>query len=89
MSFACLRFDAVKGAMTTALARHVDKLGHGRLALVLEGGYDLDAIEESFAEIVNALRNGGPELPAGPLREAEQRVLSRTKRAQESYWKLP
>ena len=43
-------------AMTTALADHVDELGHGRLALFLEGGYDLEAIEGSVAAVVRALR---------------------------------
>lgn len=43
------------GAMTTALAEHVDEAGHGRLALFLEGGYDLDAIEESVHAMVTAL----------------------------------
>ncbi|UCH28921.1 MAG: histone deacetylase [Myxococcales bacterium] len=43
------------GAMTTALADHVDEAGHGRLALFLEGGYDLHAIEESVHAMVMAL----------------------------------
>ena len=51
------------GAMATALCRHVDDLGHGRLALFLEGGYDLEAIEGSTSEIVNALLGRVRELP--------------------------
>ena len=50
------------GAMTTALCRHVDDLGHGRLALCLEGGYDLEAIEGATSEIVSALLGRGREL---------------------------
>ena len=33
----------------------VDEAGHGRLALFLEGGYDLHAIEESVHAMVTAL----------------------------------
>lgn len=74
------------GAMTTALARHVDGLGHGRLALFLEGGYDLEAIENSVAAMVKALRGEQYELPVGPLRPVEQHALLRTMRAVEDYW---
>jgi len=65
-------------AMTTALARHVDGLGHGRLALLLEGGYDLEAIEDSIAAMLKALRGEELELPTGPLRPVEQQALLRT-----------
>ena len=74
------------GAMTTALARHVDGLGHGRLALFLEGGYDLEAIEDSVAAMVKALRGEEFELPVGALQPVEQRALLRTMRAVENYW---
>jgi acetoin utilization deacetylase AcuC-like enzyme len=43
------------GAMTRALGEHVDEVGHGRLALFLEGGYDLEAIEESVYAMAMAL----------------------------------
>ncbi len=66
------------GAMTTALARHVDRLGHGRLGLFLEGGYDLEAIEHSVAAMLRAILGEEVELPTGPLRPAEQRALQRT-----------
>jgi acetoin utilization deacetylase AcuC-like enzyme len=76
------------GAMTAALTRHVDELGHGRLALFLEGGYDLEAIETSFAQIAKALRDGGPELPTGPIGRAERGMLDRTRRALGIHWPL-
>ncbi|MDH3622493.1 MAG: histone deacetylase [Myxococcales bacterium] len=69
------------GAMTTALARHVDRLGHGRLGLFLEGGYDLEAIEHSVAALLRALRGEELELPTGPLRPVEQQALRRTTEA--------
>ena len=69
------------GAMTTAVARHVDRLGHRRVGLFLEGGYDLEAIEASVAVMLKALRGEEVELPTGPLRPSEQRALERTKEA--------
>ena len=74
------------GAMTTALARHVDRLGHGRLALFLEGGYDLEAIEDSVATTLSALRGQDVALPAGPLRPVERRALSSTVQALNGHW---
>jgi len=69
------------GAMTTALARHVDRLGHGRLGVFLEGGYDLEAIEDSVSAMLKALAGQELELPTGPLRPVEQQALLRTKDA--------
>ena len=76
------------GAMTTALARHVDALGHGRLALFLEGGYDLEAIEGSVASMIDALRGDELELPTGALSPFEERALFRALHAAEDYWEL-
>lgn len=55
------------GAMTTALLDHVDEAGHGRLALFLEGGYDLDAVESSVCAVTKALGGTRYELPVGGL----------------------
>jgi acetoin utilization deacetylase AcuC-like enzyme len=52
------------GAMTSTLVRHVDEAGHGRLALFLEGGYDLEALEESVYAMGSALRGEAYELGA-------------------------
>jgi acetoin utilization deacetylase AcuC-like enzyme len=75
-------------AMTTALARHVEELGHGRLALFLEGGYDLPAIEGSIAAMVEALRGRPIDLPTGPLRPAEERALLRATHAAKGHWAI-
>ncbi len=64
-------------AMTTALVRYVEEVGHGRLALVLEGGYDLSAIEESIGAIASALQGEEVELADGPLSSDEARAVSR------------
>jgi len=76
------------GALTTALARHVDAMGHGRLALFLEGGYDLQAIAESVAAMVTALRGDETDLPSGSLRSSEEAALSRAMRAVDAHWRL-
>jgi len=71
------------GAMTSALVAVSEKLGHGRVALVLEGGYDLHALRESMAMSARAL--GGKHyalsedrVPASGLAaiEATARALS-------------
>ncbi|MBW2211995.1 MAG: histone deacetylase [Deltaproteobacteria bacterium] len=67
------------GAMTSALVRHVEEAGHGRLALFLEGGYDLEAIEESVCAMASALLGEPYELADGPLSAAEARSLGRAK----------
>jgi acetoin utilization deacetylase AcuC-like enzyme len=67
------------GAMTSALVRHVDEAGHGRLALFLEGGYDLEAIEESVYAMAAALRGERYGLAEGALSSGEERSLGRAK----------
>ena len=87
---ASLQLDAATFAsMTTALAQHVDTLGHGRVALFLEGGYDLDAIEASIAAIAQSLHGQSAELPEGPMSQAEERAISSAKQAAQSHWSIP
>lgn len=82
-----LHLDAESyGAMTSALARHVDHAGHGRLALFLEGGYDLEAIEHSCAAMTRALLGEAIPLPAGSLSALEEGAISTALRAARIYW---
>jgi acetoin utilization deacetylase AcuC-like enzyme len=76
------------GALTTALLDHVDAIGHGRLGLFLEGGYDLRAIEDSLETMVRSLRGDSFALPTGTLRGAETNALSIARRAVERHWTL-
>jgi len=76
------------GAMTSALVQHVEDRGHGRLALFLEGGYDLDAIEASFCAMLEALRGKHTELPSRPLKPGVERALTAAKHAAASHWDL-
>lgn len=75
-------------ALTAELVRHVDERGHGRLGLFLEGGYDLQAIEESFRAMVSALRGEEIALPEGSSSEAEVRALSKARREAQRNWSI-
>jgi acetoin utilization deacetylase AcuC-like enzyme len=57
------------GRMTASLQAIADKTARGRLALVLEGGYDLLALREGVREALKALAGSdGPTItPSGPL----------------------
>lgn len=66
------------GAFTTALRRD-----HGRLGILLEGGYDLDALSASLRCVGEALRGKETELAEGALRDVERDAIERTLRAHE------
>ncbi|MBK6812516.1 MAG: histone deacetylase [Sandaracinaceae bacterium] len=73
-----LNLDAATyGAMTSALVDHVEGLRHGRLGLVLEGGYDLRALEDSVAAVTRALGGSGVALPEGRIGPEFERALAR------------
>ena len=52
--------------MTQTLSQLADELCGGRLALCLEGGYDLDALATSVVAVVTALAGGTPRDRLGP-----------------------
>jgi acetoin utilization deacetylase AcuC-like enzyme len=82
-----MRLDAAcYGAMTTALLDHVQRAGHGRLGLVLEGGYDLLALEQSHAAVGHALLGQRFELSEAPPSEAGRWAVERTRHALEAYF---
>ncbi|MEM9074138.1 MAG: histone deacetylase [Myxococcota bacterium] len=64
--------DASYGAFTTALCDRYPRIG-----LVLEGGYDLIALEGSLREVGRALCGQRRELPEGKLSEAGQEAIDR------------
>jgi len=59
------------------------------LGIVLEGGYDLEALTESSQAVANVLLGGElappEEVPLAPEHEA---ALVQITRAQQPYWKL-
>lgn len=64
------------GAFTTALRRD-----HGSIGMLLEGGYDLDALSASLRCVGEALRGKETELAEGALRDVEREAIERTLRA--------
>ena len=79
---------ACYGAMTSALVELVDELGHGRIAFLLEGGYDLAALEDSVGQLGRALLGARTELAQGKLRDVERQAIEATKRALAARWQL-
>ena len=96
--FDCDRRDPLGGmevtgagfaAMARACVALADECTGGRLAAVLEGGYDLDAIVEGVDASLAAMRGAERVPPAatGDARHAE-RVLARVRAAHAPYWRL-
>jgi acetoin utilization deacetylase AcuC-like enzyme len=80
---------ACYGAMTSALLEVADSLGHGRIAFFLEGGYDLQALEASMAQLGLGLTGARRNLPEGRVREVDRAAIEATKRALAVRWQLP
>ncbi|MBZ0253470.1 MAG: histone deacetylase, partial [Candidatus Methylomirabilis sp.] len=77
------------GAMMTILGRIADDHAGGRAVAVLEGGYDLLALERSVARVLLAM--GGEEQPAEGLEgdeESVSAVIQKVKTRIAPYWKL-
>jgi acetoin utilization deacetylase AcuC-like enzyme len=83
----------VSPAGITMLARAcrqiADETAGGRLVAVLEGGYDLAAIDEGVAAVLDVLQGGThtPNLVTGNAGRADA-ILSRARAAQSPYWTL-
>jgi acetoin utilization deacetylase AcuC-like enzyme len=75
-------------AMAGSLVDHVERVGHGRVALLLEGGYDLRALHESVAGSARALLGERIALSEDAAPEAARAAVARTRRALEPYWQL-
>jgi acetoin utilization deacetylase AcuC-like enzyme len=96
--FDCDRRDPLGGmevtpagfaAMARACVDLAEECAGGRIAAVLEGGYDLHAIVEGVDATLAAFR-GGERVPppqTGDARHAE-RVLARVRAAQAPYWRF-
>jgi acetoin utilization deacetylase AcuC-like enzyme len=85
------------GAMTAALRGVAEETCHGRMALVTEGGYDLQALAASIDQTVAALAgpftpSPGPVWPAAvaaPVASTRGRTAAdRVKRAIAPFWKV-
>lgn len=74
------------GAMSGALRSVADDLGHGRLGFILEGGYDLDALEASVASTVRCALDDAPALPEDPIQAGALEAIEATCRAVAAAW---
>jgi acetoin utilization deacetylase AcuC-like enzyme len=73
--------------MARACHRLAEETARGRIVAVLEGGYDLAAISDGVAAVLDVLRGGRatPALVTGDARRADG-VLARVRAAQAPYW---
>jgi acetoin utilization deacetylase AcuC-like enzyme len=84
---ASMQLDAESyAAMATSLVRHAERAGHGRIGFVLEGGYDLGAIESSVEAVSRAALGEPTELPEASPEPAERAALERTLHALAPHW---
>jgi acetoin utilization deacetylase AcuC-like enzyme len=74
------------GWMTAALAKIADKSARGRLALLLEGGYDLPALEASLADSLVTLAGAATPAEATPPSPLHEGEIQRTRKALREYW---
>lgn len=80
--------DAGFRAMTRVLMRVAERHASGRIAAILEGGYDLDALRAAVPAVLDELAGAelGEALPAPTPRG---RVLAEARAAQKPFWELP
>jgi acetoin utilization deacetylase AcuC-like enzyme len=84
-----MRLDAPAYArMTAALVELADAHAAGRIALLLEGGYRLDALEGALAASTRALLVRPEPARSGTLDAAHEADLARAVATHRSRWKL-
>jgi acetoin utilization deacetylase AcuC-like enzyme len=76
-------------AMASALIDHAERTGHGRVGLLLEGGYDLIALERSIACAARALTGERLALSEDAPQRDGRDAVERTRAALEPFWQLP
>jgi acetoin utilization deacetylase AcuC-like enzyme len=79
------------GAMTTELRRVAEEYCDGRIAAIVEGGYDLRALAESMNAAIDALAGSSEPArwPQASAPSARGRAsVSAARKALASYWKL-
>jgi acetoin utilization deacetylase AcuC-like enzyme len=73
--------SATYRAMGSSLVRVAEQLGHGRVVALLEGGYDLVAIEDSVEQTTHALLGDMLELDESRPSPASRAAIDQTLRA--------
>lgn len=76
------------GALASALVAQAERggAGHGRVGFVLEGGYDLQALEASVGAVARAAVGERSALPEGRPPADGAAAIERTRRALAPYW---
>jgi acetoin utilization deacetylase AcuC-like enzyme len=78
------------GLLTAVLMAMAEKTAAGRLALVLEGGYDLQALQQGVREVLKALdMRDSPPPAAGPLSDTLQIELREPLEIFRRKWDIP
>ena len=84
---ASMRLDeASYQAMASSLIEAAERLGHGRVGFVLEGGYDLNALEGSVAATARAALGARMELSHEKPTAAAAVAIEHTARALAPHW---
>jgi acetoin utilization deacetylase AcuC-like enzyme len=74
------------GALTRLAWQLCERVGAPRLGIVLEGGYDLGALERASHQVARALLGTTFELDQGAVSPSTERALDGTRRALDDYW---
>jgi acetoin utilization deacetylase AcuC-like enzyme len=74
-------------AMTRLLREAAAEACDGRLAFVLEGGYNIEAQARSVSSVIRTMLGGEPEIPSEPPRGPWKDVVDRTRAALHEHWK--
>jgi len=74
------------GAMATELIACANRSAEGRVAWILEGGYDLDALHESFRCLGEAAIGKTTELPRGIPSRDQAIAIDRARVALKPWW---
>jgi acetoin utilization deacetylase AcuC-like enzyme len=80
--------DGDFGAFTQSALQLTERLGKPRLGIVLEGGYDLAALERSSRAVGEALLGKSFALDEGPIGAHAERAIDATRRALDGHFEL-
>jgi acetoin utilization deacetylase AcuC-like enzyme len=75
-------------AMASALIASAERAGHGRIAFLLEGGYDLRALEQSVQLVARALAGDALELPRELPHASGREAVELTRAGLNAIWNL-
>ena len=78
--------EAGFAAMTSLLMQLAETHANGRIAFLLEGGYDLQALKNSVATVLRSMEDPSPIDLANAEGPAIEPLVRRILRVQEKYW---